>query len=78
MSAYVTATQAAEQLTCSVKTIKRMCEDGRLRGARVMNRWQIEESSLDDYLQTLTLTQLEVINARRHEREQTAGRLLKN
>lgn len=70
MTGYVTATEAAEQLACSLRTIKRMCEDGRLVGARVMNRWAIDESSIDAYLATLTYEQMQILDARRRRNEE--------
>lgn len=68
MANYVTATEAAAALACSERTIKRMCGDGRLKGARVMNRWQVDAASINSFYAGLTVEQQRVLDSMRYKR----------
>jgi len=43
---YIPATKAAEMLRCTIYTIYRRVEAGKLEGARVNGHWYVKESSV--------------------------------
>ena len=49
-SNWLTVETSALKLNCSIKTVRRMLKDGRIKGIKKKNRVFIFESSIDDYL----------------------------
>lgn len=67
MDGYVTLAEAAEWLACSTRTITRKLDAGELTGVKLHNRWYIAETSVEEYLSTMTPDELAVLDARRLE-----------
>src|SRR5689334_18333156 len=46
----ITADQAAENLNCSPKTVKRMAARGEIPAMQIGNRWRFRPSLLDEFI----------------------------
>lgn len=54
MKQLLTPEAAAEQLAVSVKTVKNLLRNGKLRGVKVGNLWRLKEEALEEYLKDST------------------------
>jgi excisionase family DNA binding protein len=46
----ITTAEAAHRLTCVQQTIRRLLDDGELRGVKIGRNLRVDEDSLRDYL----------------------------
>jgi len=48
----LTTKEAAEMLSVSQPTIRRWCNDGKIKAVRVFTRWRVPESAINEILGT--------------------------
>lgn len=46
---FLTSARAAELLECDARSVRRACQEGRLRGRRLGHEWLIAEGDLDEF-----------------------------
>lgn len=48
--AVVTATQAAQYLDCHPKTVRTLCQQGKIRAIKLGSEWRIPTEALDKFI----------------------------